>query len=246
MRLLPGVRCQDTWTVFVVDFSGIPDVFRDNVKRFIRMTLTAKDQTAAYAQREMRLLQAFLTFFFDRHAGADNLCHLCAADLVAWVERLRRETNRFGKVRSPGDIAHHVGATQRLVRYLQRTDSPSAPSRPIEKIYLPDLLPPVPRGDDRRRIKYLPELVLQQIDAPIEAFEEAYLPILMVLRASGWRISDVLALRYDSCLEGERERWSLVGDIHKTRVLGHRVPITADVAVVIRVQAALVRGLQRP
>jgi hypothetical protein len=83
--------------------------------------------------------------------------------------------------------------------------------------------------------------VLQQIDQHIEAFDEAYLPILTVLRASGWRISDVLALRYDACLEGEGDKWSLVGDIHKTRVLGHHVPITADVASAIRVQTALVR-----
>jgi integrase len=33
----------------------------------------------------------------------------------------------------------------------------------------------------------------------------------------------------------------LVGDIHKTRVLGHRVPISADVAAVIEVQIRLVR-----
>ncbi len=52
--------------------------------------------------------------------------------------------------------------------------------------------------------------MLQQIDEHIEAFDEAYLPILMVLRASGWRISDVLALRYDTCLQGEGDRWSLV------------------------------------
>ena len=57
----------------------------------------------------------------------------------------------------------------------------------------------------------------------------------------GTRFSDVLALRYDNCLEGEGDRWSLVGDIHKTRVLGHHVPITADVASAIRVQTALVR-----
>src|SRR5258708_6718427 len=106
---------------------------------------------------------------------------------------------------------------------------------------LPELMPPARRTEDRNRVKYIPETVLQQIDQHIEAFNEAYLHILVVLRASGWRISDVLALRYDTCLEGEGDRWSLVGDIHKTRVLGHHVPITADVASAIRVQTALVR-----
>jgi integrase len=105
----------------------------------------------------------------------------------------------------------------------------------------PELVPPARRTEDRNRVNYIPESVLQQIDQHIEAFDEAYLPILTVLRASGWRISDVLALRYDACLEGEGDKWSLVGDIHKTHVLGHHVPITADVAAAIRVQTALVR-----
>src|SRR5439155_2824359 len=104
----------------------------------------------------------------------------------------------------------------------------------LEKIYPPELAPTARRIEDRNRVKYIPETVLQQIDQHIEAFDELYLPILTVLRASGWRISDVLALRYDTCLEGEGDRWSLVGDIHKTRVLGHHVPITADVASAIR------------
>jgi len=118
------------------------------------------------------------------------------------------------------------------------TDSTGGRSRTI---YPPELVPTARRPEDRNRVKYIPETVLQQIDQHIEAFDEAYLPILVVLRASGWRISDVLALRYDTCLEGEGDRWSLVGDIHKTRVLGHHVPITADVASAIRVQTALVR-----
>ena len=83
--------------------------------------------------------------------------------------------------------------------------------------------------------------MLQQIDEHIGEFDEAYLPILIVLRASGWRISDVLTLRFDGCLEGEGDKWWLVGDIHKARVLGHHVPITPEVASAIRLQAALVR-----
>jgi integrase len=241
VRTIPGLRCQDTWQAFIVDFSGVPQAFREEVKGYIRMTLTAKDQTAGYALRETRVLQAFLTFLGERHAGIDHLRNLSAADILAWVEKLRCETNRRGSARSLPDIAYHVGASQRFARHLQRIESRDAPTRRLEKIYPPELVPPTRRTEDRNRVKYIPETVLQQIDQHIEAFDEAYLPILVVLRASGWRISDVLALRYDTCLEGEGDRWSLVGDIHKTRVLGHHVPITADVASAIRVQTALVR-----
>ena len=55
VRTIPGLRCQDTWQAFVVDFSGVPQAFREDVKAYIRMTLTAKDQTAGYALRETRV-----------------------------------------------------------------------------------------------------------------------------------------------------------------------------------------------
>jgi integrase len=187
------------------------------------------------------VLQAFLTFFGHCHAGTDHLRDLSAADILAWVEALRSETNSRRNHRSRWDIAYYVGASQRFARHLQRIKSQNAPTRRLDKIYLPELVPSARQTDDRNRVKYIPESVLQQIDERIEEFDEAYLPVLIVLRASGWRISDVLALRYDTCPEGEGDQWWLVGDIHKTRVLDHHVPITPDVASAIRFQTPLVK-----
>jgi hypothetical protein len=85
--------------------------------------------------------------------------------------------------------------------------------------------------------------VLAPLDRHIDALPARDLPVVIILRASGWRISDVLGLRHDRCLEREGETWWLVGAIQKTAVLGHRVPITAEVADVIRVQLAMARTL---
>src|SRR5438876_12325130 len=90
--------------------------------------------TAGYALRETRVLQAFLTFLGERHAGIDNLRHLSAADILTWVEKLRCETNRRGNPRSLPDIAYHMGASQRFARHLQRIESQGAPTRRLEKI----------------------------------------------------------------------------------------------------------------
>jgi len=73
-----------------------------------------------------------------------------------------------------------------------------------------------------------------------------YLPVVVVLRASGWRISDVLNLRYDTCLERTPQGWSLRGDILKTRVLGHTIPITDEIAALILAQRTLVMQDERP
>lgn len=60
------------------------------------------------------------------------------------------------------------------------------------------------------------------------------IPIIILLRASGWRISDILNLRYNNCLDKTSQGWYLYGDIQKTQVLNHRVPITDEVAAVIK------------
>jgi hypothetical protein len=59
VRTISWLRCQDTWQTFVIDFTDVPKPFRDEVKGYIRITLTSKDHTAGYALRDTRVLQAF-------------------------------------------------------------------------------------------------------------------------------------------------------------------------------------------
>jgi hypothetical protein len=47
-------------------------------------------------------------------------------------------------------------------------------------------------------------------------------------------ISDIFNLRYDNCLDKTPQGWYLCGDIQKTQVLNHRVPITDEVAAVVK------------
>src|SRR5205085_304169 len=78
--------------------------------------------------------------------------------------------------------------------------------------------------------------ILHQLDQQIHLFPEAYLPVLILLRASGWRISDVLNLRCDTCLVHTPSGWWLCGDIRKTNVLNHKVPISDDIAALVTTQ----------
>jgi integrase len=68
-----------------------------------------------------------------------------------------------------------------------------------------------------------------------------YLPIVIILRASGWRIGDVLNLRYDTCLEHTSSGWWLCGDILKTEVMNHKVPLSDEIAIIVQAQCDLVR-----
>ncbi|HEY7122996.1 MAG TPA: tyrosine-type recombinase/integrase [Ktedonobacterales bacterium] len=75
------------------------------------------------------------------------------------------------------------------------------------------------------------------------------MPVVILLRASGWRISDVLNLRYDTCLkrsfnrDKQQHEYSLIGDIPKTQILEHDIPISAEIAALIETQSALAKQI---
>lgn len=93
----------------------------------------------------------------------------------------------------------------------------------------------------RANCKYIPQSVLEQLDHHLHHLTAVYIPVMIVLRASGWRISDVLALKWASCLEQHNDNYCLVGDIQKTRVPGYKIPISQEVAQVVQAQIVWVQ-----
>jgi len=69
------------------------------------------------------------------------------------------------------------------------------------------------------QVKHIPQTVLDQLDAHLQYLLPTYIPIVILLRASGWRISDVLSLKLDTCLEQDGDKFWLVGDIQKPACL---------------------------
>jgi hypothetical protein len=83
-------------------------------------------------------------------------------------------------------------------------------------------------------IKYIPENVLHQLEEKLEYLTPSeFIPIVALLRATGWRNSDILNLRYDNCLNYTEQGWYLCGDVLKTQVLNHHVPITDEMAAML-------------
>src|SRR5260370_7799546 len=114
---------------------------------------------------------------------------------------MRATPNTRGAGRSERDVLDALLGAQRLVRFLQRMELAGAPSKPVAGVFIPEVMPPAPKMTYLSgKIKYIPELVLQQIDARCELFPQPYFGVLIVLRASGFRISAVLDLRSHNLL----------------------------------------------
>lgn len=55
-----------------------------------------------------------------------------------------------------------------------------------------------------------------------------------MLIETGFRISDVLNLKYDNCLIKTNNQWYLRGDIQKTQIQDHTIPISEEVALIVQ------------
>jgi len=91
------------------------------------------------------------------------------------------------------------------------------------------------------KVKYIPEPVRVQLDACIGEIEPMeMMPVYILLRESGWRGTDALNLRYDSCLEylwndHEKEYIPyLCGEITKTGIPLLKIPIRKEVADMVK------------
>ncbi len=245
-RNIPGLRYAPHTSNHYVHFTHVPAVFRPLVKDYIKFLLAA-DRAARTLDACAYYLGKFFAFFLERYPDACTLQGLMEQDLDAFLLHLRTTPNCYGKKTSDNQIWKSVYAVEEFLLYLERIGSPLKPSQPTARIIWPHHYPLHACGQRSPGIKYIPQEVLRQLDGCLQHLAPSCIPVVILLRASGWRISDVLYLKLDTCLEREgNEKYWLVGDIQKTRVLGHKIPITQEIAAIIQTQITWVKQYYTP
>ena len=221
---------------YLVNFTYIPLTFRSLANRYIKMRLTVC--TLATIRLEVDSITHFFQFISREEPEWTDLRKLSRLH----IERFIQEYLSTHPARSRRQLDKLLSTRNFLLR-IQQLNYPDAPESPVpslffhEDIPLSGILPP-----KSERIKYIPEGVMLQLKEHLEYLTPSeYIPVVIVLIASGWRISDVLNLRYDACLEHTEQGWYLKGDIRKTRTIGHRIPITDEVHAVVETVAQIAR-----
>jgi integrase len=243
VRRIPGARYPAHRSDNTLNFTQIPPAFRADVKRYLRFRLIQR--SFSECSIALRHIRTFLVFFVASHPTATDLQHLKRADIEAYLLHLQGSvgtTNRYGKLITRGYVWDAVARLQYFLEYLERTSSPGAPLLPVGRLLWPDDKGKRVQQRDRE-IKYIPEHILFQLEQHMHLLPPRYLPIIVILRASGWRISDVLNLRYDTCLEHTTNGWWLRGDIQKTDVLNHKVPISDEIAALVTAQCLQIKEM---
>ncbi|WP_339279003.1 tyrosine-type recombinase/integrase [Paenibacillus sp. FSL W8-1187] len=226
-RNIPGAKITENKSQYLLDFSNVPLEFRELAKRYIKYRTTNNSQNQCTV--DIVALRLFFNHIHSQEPTWKDLTMLTRKHMENYLAWYRGHTE--------GMVAMHIKclvSLRKFLEYSQQAMFPEAPELPVVCLLFKEDIPKQPQRTDED-VKYISEGVLQQLEENLEHLSPSeYIPIVILLRASGWRISDILNLRYDTCLDRTSQGWYLCGDIPKTQVINHRVPITDEVYAVVK------------
>ncbi len=238
-RNIPGLRYGPHGTQYYINFLPVPALFRPLAKSYARFKF-AEGRAASTLIRSVYCVGNFLTFFLQCYPQSMTLQALSVQDINAFIGVLKAETEARKLRDAYQHLHHHILYLEDFLSYLERSRHPLQPSEPTTRLIWSYHYPKRDRPRSGK-VKYIPQFVLRQLDTYLQQLPSGYIPIVILLRASGWRISDILYLKRDTCLKQQEGKFWLIGDIQKTRTLGHQIPVTKEVAAVLLAQIAWVK-----
>jgi len=228
-RKIAGANYRLNTANYRINFTFVPAVFRKFVQRYVKLRLTIR--SVSQCRTELLSLSRFLSDIHQLEPKWKNLNELTRCHMERYLISYLNSVNTWKRPN-----VDHLCAIKSFLEYMQRLDYPEAPAISSASLIFDEDIPSCPRISHlSERVKYIPEGVIMQLEENLEHLTpKEYIPVVLLLLATGWRISDILNLRYDKCLEHTPQGWYLCGDIQKTNIIDHRVPITDEVYAAIK------------
>ena len=219
-----------------ISFEKIPTYYREMTKRF--MSRLVIKRSWSYCTEMMMYIRYFFRTFYAHGYTDGFLERLARQDIekyLGWVAGDYEGKNATFRSKAVSFIRHFID-------YIQLAEYPQAPKKDVNRLIFEDDIPKRERSADTMgKVKYVPEPIRWQLDVCIGEIEPVeMMPVYVLLRETGWRGTDVLNLRYDSCLE---HLWNshdkeyipyLCGEITKTGIPLLKIPIRKEVADMVK------------
>ncbi|MDC3416221.1 tyrosine-type recombinase/integrase [Aquibacillus salsiterrae] len=238
LRKIPNARYTINKTSYLISFEKIPPLFRQIVKDYCMFALTYLSQGKLAEQ--LRGISCYIDFIYKNYPDWKDFNQLKRQD----VEKYFIYFNKKNASLSASYKYKLLSSVKNFLEYLQRSERSESPLKFISTLFFKEDFPKISKQNENQ-IKYIPETVMNQLELliklnpleitpPMDDNEKEYIPIVMLLMATGWRISDILNLRFQNCLITTNKGYYLQGDIPKTDVKNHRVPIDREIAKIIQ------------
>ncbi|AVQ97747.1 recombinase XerD [Oceanobacillus iheyensis] len=234
----------------LLNFEMVPPTFKVLLKRYIKEILLVHQSISwGSIHNYVSQLTRFFTFISESYPNWKDIVLLSRQDILDYLAFLRStpmggnsSNKKIYENQLPSNhyIYTCIQKVKIFISHLQRFEWSEAPVTSVSKLIFTEDMPNITRSrGNPNRIKYIPDEVWEQVISNINKLPSKYVPILIILEASGFRISDVLLLKTDCLLRKDDGYW-LVGDQAKVKYKSHKVPISEEVAKTVKAQEKLV------
>ncbi|MFL6555026.1 MAG: tyrosine-type recombinase/integrase, partial [Bacillus sp. (in: firmicutes)] len=236
---------QSTSNDCTLNFNLVPTPFKDLLKKYIKNRVLIQESLGwGSAIQNIAKLPVFFNFIHEKYPNWVSLEQLSRNDIEQFIAFLRTHPmggNSHYKGQAPSDnyINRSIIFLETFIEYLQRFEWDEAPIKPVRLLIFPEDKPKLP-PKSKDNVKYISDFVWEQIMNHMEKLPEEIRQIILLLEATGFRISDTCALKID-CLIQKEDGWWIVGEQRKVKDKAHRVPISEEIAKVILTQQELTK-----
>ncbi|MGG3652607.1 tyrosine-type recombinase/integrase [Bacillus pseudomycoides] len=230
-----GIYYSKSLTAHFLDFTKIePMKIKDSTKKYIKQRLMGRqDLSFATARVYSRTLTKFFSFIFSLEPTWNDLKDLKRSHMELYIQWLHEDTKNKGIENPERYISEGLKLISKFLGDIQKYEYDIAPTTNVRLLIFPGDKPKV-KKKPYGQIDYIPDFVLEQLFVHLNELHKDIIPVVWVAFKTGLRISDVLELTTD-CLVQLNGKYSIVTDIEKTFVQGHRIPIDEELAKILSV-----------
>jgi integrase len=223
-------------TAVSLSFAEIPMYYRETIKSYFRTIITKKSWSTCF--NTLKYLKYFFNYFYLNGYTDGFIESLNRTDIEKYLYRIGND--RKGK--NATENSKYISFIRTFLEYIQMAQYDKAPKKEVSLLIFQDDIPRREHPqDEMRRVKFIPEPILKQLDNNIMDLDRPqYIPIYILLRETGWRGTDILNLRYDNCLDPiwnnkeQKYNYYLCGEITKTGIAQLKIPIRDKAAEMVQ------------
>lgn len=219
-----------------ISFEEIPAYYRPCVKRYMKNLIYRRSWS--FCTETLVYLRYYYKRFYGHGYGGGFQESLERKDVeryLEWVAQDHKEANATFRSKAVSFIRNYLD-------FIQLAQYDTAPRKDVTRLIFDEDIPKRERVEDTyEKIKYIPEPVRNELDSAVSEIEpEEMKPVYILLRETGWRGTDILNLRYDRCLDYVWNSHTggyvpyLCGEITKTGIPMHKIPVRNEVAEMIK------------